>query len=102
MKNERSEQKLEQTLGRLKYQFDDSFTDLVMSELDHQLPERKPGRSVLLLMKGLTIAAAASIVLVLGVTFALDGSLSMDSLLGIDGFSELDLYDAIQNGTYEN
>jgi len=102
MKNERSEQELEQVLGQLKYQLDDSFTEQVMSELDHQLPEQRPGRSVLLLMKGLTIAAAASIILVLGVTFALDGSLSMDSLLGIDGFNELDLYDAIQNGAYEN
>jgi len=102
MKNERSDQDLEQALGRLKYRFDEGFSELVMSTLEDQIPEDKPSRSILFLTRGLTIAAAASVVLVLGVTFVLDGSLNVDSLLGIGGFNELDLYDAIENGIYEN
>lgn len=101
MKNEIKIEELGKALSSMKYQLDDSFTEAVMQ----QLPDETAGRRSKILplfAKSLVIAAAAIVVLVLGVTFALEGSLNYESLLGLENFSELDIYDAIQYGTYEN
>lgn len=87
-------------LGGLRMDLNDSFTDRVMSQIHLQGPTRNSNQAIVL-ARVLYLAAAASILLFLGMGFLEYGSISMDNLLGLGGLQETDIYDYLDNQTYD-
>ncbi len=79
------------------YQFSEGFTDGVMASIAHQ--QDRGNRQVRLWERGVWTAMAACFVAVLISVYALDGSLSFDSILGLSEHSSSEVSQSIE--TYD-
>lgn len=88
-------------LSFMRAELSDSFTDSVLSELNKAHEPSKTDKLIRIAARSLYWAAAASIVLLLGIAVRESGSLSMDDLLGLGSYSELEIYQYLDSNSYE-
>lgn len=85
-------------LSFLRVEMNESFTDSVMLQISNRSGQLQPLR---LAAKTLYWAAAASILLFLGITILEYGTLNLDNILGLGGYNELEMYQYLETNNYE-
>ncbi|MCB9245158.1 MAG: hypothetical protein H6606_01905 [Flavobacteriales bacterium] len=88
-------------LSFLRAELSESFTNSVLDAIEKAPQPGKTERIMRITARSLYWAAAASIVLLLGIAIQESGSLSMDNLLGLGSYSELEIYQYLDSNTYD-
>ncbi|MBI1307570.1 MAG: hypothetical protein GC181_13290 [Bacteroidetes bacterium] len=92
--------KLNEELKSLKRDFASGFDDRVISSIQHHGMTRTANRTVTLWTKRVSTLAAACVVALFLITYFTYGRISKDSLLGIDGYSSVDISESYETYSY--
>ncbi len=100
MKSEFGE--LEQKLKALNKTAPKDFTEGVIQQIESVSKEMKAESLIRVTIRGLAVAVAACLVMLLGYSYVFEGNIDLDTLSGLSVELKVDLLDIIDYGTYEN